>query len=121
MEAFVETWALRGALLLDALATLAIVAGCLQAAVRAAAVFGKPHAAANLRPLRRRLSEWLALGLELLIGSDIVRTAVSPSWADLGQLGAIVVLRALIDFSLIRETSGFREAGPDVPPQSELS
>jgi uncharacterized membrane protein len=112
MEEFIETWALRGALFLDVLATLAIVAGCLQAFVRAAAVFRKPHAAANLHPVRRRLSEWLALGLELLIGSDIVRTAVSPSWVDLGQLGAIVVLRALIDFSLKKETD-FRETDPN--------
>jgi uncharacterized membrane protein len=108
MEAFVETWALRGALLLDALATLFIVAGCAQAAVRAATAFGKPHAAANLQPVRRRLSEWLVLGLEFLIGSDIVRTAVSPSWIDLGQLGAIVVLRAVINFSLKRD---FEEPG----------
>jgi len=97
---FITSWALRGALLLNAAATLLIVVASLQALVRGASVFWKPHAAANLQPVRRRLSEWLALALELLIASDIIRTAIEPGWTELGQLGAIVVLRVVINLSL---------------------
>ena len=110
MEMQVQIWALRGALLLDICATIVIVAAALQAAVRAAFVFGESHVAANLQPIRRRLSEWLVLALELLIGSDIIRTAVSPSWTELGQLGAIVVLRVLLSYTLAKE---FKESGTD--------
>jgi uncharacterized membrane protein len=106
MEEFLQTWALRAALLLDIAATLVIVAAALQAIVRGAFVFGKPHVATNLQPVRRRFSEWLVLSLELLIGSDIVRTAVSPSWTELGQLAAIVLLRVVLTYTLAKD---FRE------------
>jgi uncharacterized membrane protein len=56
------------------------------------------------------LSERFVFALELLIGSDIIRTAVSPTWQDLGQLAAIVVLRVAIDYTLIREIK--RDEGP---------
>ncbi len=46
-----------------------------------------------------RLERWLAVALELALGADILRSAVAPTWTEIGQLGAIVVLRtALIVF-----------------------
>lgn len=103
MDELIRLWALRGALLLDAAASLVIVAAACEAVVRAIAGLWKPHVAARLRPIRRRLSVWLVLSLELLIGSDIIRTAVSPSWTELGQLGVVVALRLVIDYSLTHE------------------
>ena len=43
--------------------------------------------------VRLKLGRWLALALELELGADILRTAVAPTWTEIGQLGAIVVLR----------------------------
>lgn len=53
--------------------------------------------------VRLSLGRSLVLGLEFLIGSDILRTAVAPSWSVIGQLAAIVLLRTLLDYFLERE------------------
>jgi uncharacterized membrane protein len=57
----------------------------------------------GLSVIRWRLAKWFSLALELLIGADILRTAVTPSWTDIGQLAAIVVLRTLIEYTLARD------------------
>ena len=53
--------------------------------------------------IRLRLGRWLALALEFLVAADILRTAVAPSWTDIGQLAAIVVLRTVINYFLQRD------------------
>ena len=52
---------------------------------------------------RLRLGHALSLGLEFLIGADILKSAVSPSWQTLGQLAVIVAIRSSINFLLIWE------------------
>ena len=59
--------------------------------------------------LRVRLGRPLVLALEFLIGADILRTAIAPTWTMIGQLGAIIVLRTLLEFVLEREISGASE------------
>jgi uncharacterized membrane protein len=110
MEEFVRTWALEAASLIDGIATLVIVAASLQAVWGSIASLARRRWLADVQPIRMRLSLALALGLELLIGSDIVRTAVSPSWTEIGQLGAIVVLRVVINYTLMRD---IKESDPD--------
>ncbi|WP_120716301.1 DUF1622 domain-containing protein [Tsuneonella amylolytica] len=53
--------------------------------------------------IRLRLGRWLALALELLLGADILRTAVAPSWSEIGQLAAIATIRTALNFFLQRE------------------
>ncbi len=43
------------------------------------------------------------MALELELGADILRTAVAPTWTEIGQLGAIVVLRTALNFFLQQE------------------
>jgi uncharacterized membrane protein len=52
---------------------------------------------------RNHLGHSLSLALEFLIGADIIRTAISPTWEDIGQLGAIVGIRTVLNFFLTRE------------------
>jgi uncharacterized membrane protein len=53
--------------------------------------------------IRLRLGRVLALGLELTVASDILRTAVAPTRQDIVNLGAIVLLRTLLNYFLERE------------------
>jgi uncharacterized membrane protein len=53
--------------------------------------------------LRMQLGGALSLSLEFLIGADILKTAVSPSWTEIGMLGAIVVIRTVINYFLTEE------------------
>lgn len=50
--------------------------------------------------LRHVLGYYLLLGLEFLIAADIIDTLMKPSVQDLIVLGAIVLIRTVISFSL---------------------
>ena len=50
---------------------------------------------------RLRLGHALSLGLELLIGADILKSALDPSWTELGKLGAIVLIRTVLNYFLL--------------------
>jgi uncharacterized membrane protein len=52
---------------------------------------------------RMKLGDSLSLGLEFLIGADVLKTAVAPSWTAIGHLAAIVGLRTVLNFFLMRE------------------
>ena len=49
------------------------------------------------------LGSALSLALEFLLAADIAATAVAPSWNKLGQLGAISIIRTLLNYFLQRE------------------
>ncbi|MBD1824370.1 DUF1622 domain-containing protein [Cyanobacteria bacterium FACHB-DQ100] len=53
--------------------------------------------------IRLQLGRVLALGLEFTVASDILRTAVAPTRQDILNLGAIVLLRTLLNHFLERE------------------
>jgi uncharacterized membrane protein len=54
---------------------------------------------------RLALGRWLAVALELTLAADILRTAIAPTWDDIGKLAAIAVLRTALNFFLEREIS----------------
>ena len=56
--------------------------------------------------LRLGLGRSLALSLEFLLGADILRTAVEPSWEEIGRLAAIAAIRTALNFFLQREIAG---------------
>lgn len=63
----------------------------------------------QLPMIRVHLGKHLALGLEFLVGKDIVETIVHPSWDDLGKLGAIILLRTVVTIFLSRELKEVEE------------
>ncbi len=49
----------------------------------------------------------MLLGLEFLVAADIIRTvAVTPTFATVGMLAVIVVIRTFLSFSLELEITG---------------
>ena len=64
-------------------------------------------AAGAYETLRRDLGRCILLGLEVLIVADIVRTIiVDPTFESVAVLGAIVVIRIVLSFSLEVEIDG---------------
>ena len=59
--------------------------------------------------IRLSLGRSLALALEFALGADILKTAVAPTWNDIGQLAAIAVLRTALNFFLERELQDVQE------------
>jgi len=53
--------------------------------------------------VRLRLGKWLALALEFALASDLIRTAIAPSWDEIGKLAAIMALRTALNYFLERE------------------
>jgi uncharacterized membrane protein len=50
-----------------------------------------------------RFGVWLLLGLEFELAADIVRTAIAPTWTDIGQLAAIGVIRTFLNHFLKKD------------------
>jgi uncharacterized membrane protein len=59
--------------------------------------------AENYTSIRLLLARYLALALEFELGADILSTAISPSWDQIGKLGAIAVIRTALNYFLSRE------------------
>jgi uncharacterized membrane protein len=56
---------------------------------------------------RRLLGRAIILGLEFLVAADIIRTvAVEPTFANLGVLGFLVVIRTFLSFAMEIEITG---------------
>ena len=54
-------------------------------------------------PVRLSLGRYLALGLEFQLASDVLRTAIAPSFQELGKLAAVAAIRTALNFFLARE------------------
>lgn len=53
--------------------------------------------------VRLDVGRFLALGLEFQLASDLLRTAVSPSFEEIGKLAAVAAIRTALNFFLRRE------------------
>jgi len=80
-------------------AVIVIVAGAVYGAVFAAREFSRTK---RFDPLFvfRGFAGWLVLALEFLLAADILKTAISPTWTDIGQLAAIAGIRTFLNYSL---------------------
>lgn len=95
----------------EAAAALIIGLATIEATLRSLVVFAR-HSSSQpptgrlhdvKEEIRLRLGRWLALALEFLVAADILRTSVAPTWTEIGQLAAIVVLRTLLNYFLQNE------------------
>ena len=57
----------------------------------------------DFNAIRLTLARYLALALEFQLGADILSTAVAPSWAEIGKLGAVAVIRTTLNYFLSKE------------------
>jgi uncharacterized membrane protein len=85
---------------------IAAVIICL-AIIKASALYGRNAFTAqhvmDKMAIRLTLGKSLAIALEFLLAADILRTAVAPTWNDIGKLAAIAALRTLLNYFLEKE------------------
>jgi uncharacterized membrane protein len=89
--------------LVEAAGALIIFAGASIGAVRFVVVAARTRSAEAFVPVRLDLGRFLALGLEFQLASDILRTAIAPTFVEIGQLAAIAAIRTALNFFLGRE------------------
>ena len=110
------------AALIIGLATLeAVVSALLLFVPRGASRDGRMQAARE--EVRLRLGRWLAVALEFELGADILRTAVAPTWSEIGQLAAIAAIRTILNYFLQQEIEkaekgqGVRQPSSNAAPE----
>lgn len=101
MEELIHRFAEFAERLTDVAAVAVVTYGVVEAFVRLLPVMGRPHASHGERKvIWRRFGVWLLLGLEFELAADIIGSIVSPTWQDIGQLGAIAVIRTFVNYFL---------------------
>ena len=101
-------------LLVEAAGAAVIFAGALISIVQF--LLALPHRdAEEFVPVRLTLGRFLALGLEFQLASDVLRTAIAPSFDELGKLAAVAAIRTALNFFLAREIKEEQEKLPDRP------
>lgn len=85
-------------------AVIVVTYGSLEAFLKLLSAGMRPTATHGLRKaVWRRFGMWLLLGLEFELAADIVASIVSPTWQDIGELGAIAVIRTFLNYFLERD------------------
>lgn len=88
---------------------LVIFAGAVLAFARfAGEVVRRRHQGEFVR-VRLGLGRYLALGLEFQLAADILKTAIAPTFAEIGQLAAVAAIRTALNYFLAREISQERK------------
>ena len=64
---------------------------------------------ASFTRIRLTFSRYLSLALEFQLASDILSTAIAPTWQEIGKLGATAVIRTALNFFLSREMHEYGE------------
>ncbi|MCX5079121.1 DUF1622 domain-containing protein [Streptomyces sp. NPDC054949] len=89
---------------IEAAGALIIFAGAVWAFVRFASTgIRRRSLIGEFNKIRLSLGRFLVLGLEFQLAGDVLRTAVAPSFTEIGQLAAIAAIRTLLNFFLTRE------------------
>ena len=110
MEAIFKTLAGYVALAVEAAAVLLIAIGAAEALAHVLTKEFRQHSPGVRRSAWIRFAVWLVLGLEFELGADVIRTAISPTWSDIGQLGAIATIRTVLNYFLEKDVEKYNEA-----------
>jgi uncharacterized membrane protein len=92
-------------LVAELVGVLCIAVGVIEAAIASIQVIVRREL--TIRRQRKeifgRFASWIILALEFALAADIVRTAISPTWNDIGMLAAIAAIRTALNYFLERD------------------
>jgi uncharacterized membrane protein len=100
---------------LEIIAALAIAAGLLELVINYFNALAKDKKYLTAEEARIKFGSAVAMALELLLGADVLATAVSPSWDDMGKLAAIATIRTILNYFLERELKHMHLVKKTVP------
>lgn len=102
--------------LVEAAGAVVIFIGAALAAVGFVRVAFRRHRNDEFVHVRLRLGRYLTLGLEFQLASDILSTAIAPTFAEIGKLAAIAAIRTVLNYFLSKEIEKEQlELDGDVP------
>ena len=112
MEDLFKSFAGAVALGVEACAVLFIAVGAIEALYLLIRRYA-PHGNTNIvrrKEIWVRFAVWLLLALEFELAADVLRTAISPTWDDVGKLGAIAAIRTALNYFLEKDIEKYSSA-----------
>jgi uncharacterized membrane protein len=104
IKANLDTWGELTEVLLNAISLLFIILGVILSVVKSVkARRSMPEEHPLHTYFRRMFGGWLIVALEFQLAADIVGTIVSPTSAQLIELGAIALIRTFLNYFLNKE------------------
>ena len=97
-------------IIIDAMALVVVAFGTAEAFFNGLlAVFPTPAAKRRRHEAWLHYGRWLVAGLTFQLAADIIGTSIAPSWQEVGQLGAIAVIRTFLSYFLERDLAELRD------------
>lgn len=110
MESVVYSIAVFAALALELMAIVIVVIGGVEALLHTVRRLVRGQDGPwTRRAIWLGFAAWILLALEFALGADIVRTAVAPTWNDIGKLATIAAIRTALSIFLERDIGDMRE------------
>lgn len=95
-------------LVIDAMALVTIVAGTIEAFVSGFVLLLTSRTGHERRDVWLRYARWLVAGLTFQLAADIIETSITTSWEAVARVGAIAVIRTLLNYFLERDLDEVR-------------
>jgi uncharacterized membrane protein len=109
MEAFLYGIGHSVALAVEAIAIALVAVGTVEAVAGLVRILRGPRVTGvERRSVWLDFAGWLVAALTFQLAADIVSTSFSPSWDEVGRLGAIAAIRTFLSYFLDREVESTR-------------
>ncbi|SDY46291.1 Uncharacterized membrane protein [Modestobacter sp. DSM 44400] len=89
--------------LVEAAGAIVIFLGAVLAAVKFVRAAFRGRRSEEFVRVRLGLGRYLTLGLEFQLASDVLSTAIAPTFGEIGKLAAIAAIRTLLNYFLGKE------------------
>ena len=111
MEALFKAFAESVAIAVEATAALFIAIGAVEALYLVVRRYTPHHDKSVLgrKQIWVQFAVWLLLALEFELAADVLRTAIAPSWDDVGMLAAIAAIRTGLNYFLEKDIEKYSE------------
>lgn len=97
-------------LIIHAMALLVVAFGTAQAFVQSVRAMLNPTPTVHrFHHAYVQYARWLVAALTFQLAADIIATAFSPSWEDIGHLAAISVIRTFVNYFLERDMAAVEQ------------
>jgi uncharacterized membrane protein len=109
VETFLHNVGHTLALIIEAIALFLIAVGTIEALVNLVRILPIPITTGQ----RRRtvwldFAQWLVAALTFQLAADLIGTSFSPTWNEIGHLGAIAGIRTFLSYFLDKEVENTR-------------
>ena len=124
IEVYFREFAAAIALAVEAAVVLIVAIGAGEALFKTVQlIFNGGLSNEGRRDIGLRFAIWILLALEFALASDIIRTAIAPSWDDVGKLGAIAAIRTGLNWFLAKDIEEYsaRKSGGERGEKSGIT